>query len=191
MYGSGILKTLAMTFYHFLMTYVEDVRGWFRRSGGKASAGRVQSGPRDEAFRLQPIGEDCAHSTGCRSLPFFIIDAQTEQFRCTACGICAQICPVQCIWIERAKDPDTGRPRRYPLTYYLDTSLCMACGYCAEFCPFDAIKMERAFEPASSRRPGLVSIRNLTKLESQDAHIEPPVHAEEPQPKSDASDPDS
>jgi NADH-quinone oxidoreductase subunit I len=151
MYGSGILKTLAMAFRHFLMTYVEDIRGWFRQSGHID----IDRAP-DPAG---PQGRYC-------SLPFFVIDAGTEQLRCTACGICAQICPVQCIWIERAKDPDTGRPLRYPLTYYVDTTLCMSCGYCAEFCPFDAVKMGQEFDAASYGRPGFVSARQLAKPES-------------------------
>ena len=32
MYGWGILKTLAITLYHFVMTYVDDIRhGWKNR----------------------------------------------------------------------------------------------------------------------------------------------------------------
>lgn len=191
MYGSGIIKTLAMTFYHFLMTYVEDVRSWLARSGkGKVGAG-TRDTPAHGVFTVQYPAERRQLPERSRNLPFFVIDAKTEQLRCTACGICAQICPVQCIWIERAKDPETGRPRRYPLTYYLDISLCMSCGYCAEFCPFDAIKMNQEFELASYGRIGFVSARDLAKPESYHAEIHPTDYAEEAERKVAGSEPDS
>lgn len=191
MYGSGILKTLAMTLYHFLMTYVEDIRSRLGHNGeGKDSA--VTNGkPARGVFTIQYPDERRQLPEHTRNLPFFIIDVETEQLRCTACGICAQICPVQCIWIERAKDPETGRPRRYPLTYYLDVSLCMCCGYCAEFCPFDAIKMDQEFELATYTRPGFVSARDLAKPESYHAQIHPTAYAEETRHRSGDSGSDS
>jgi NADH-quinone oxidoreductase subunit I len=190
MYGSGILKTLAMTFYHFLMTYVEDVRAWGRRHKRNKDQAAPQRRPTHGVFTQRYPEERPVLPERYRSLPLFVIDGQTEQLRCTACGICAQICPVQCIWIERAKDPDTGRPRRYPLTYNLDPTLCMSCGYCAEFCPFDAIKMDQEFELATYRRPGFVSARDLAKPESYHARIHPTDYAQETQPKPPVDDPD-
>lgn len=148
MYGWGILKTLGMTLHHFIMTYVGDIQAWLQRRRGLPAATPGRAG----IFTIQYPSERRELPERYRNLPFFVIDAQTEQLRCTACGICAQICPVQCIWIERARDPETGRPRRYPLSYYLDVSLCMSCGYCAEFCPFDAIKMDHDYELASYDR---------------------------------------
>jgi NADH-quinone oxidoreductase subunit I len=185
MYGWGIIKTLAMTMAHFLMTYVGDFQAWVRRIRGRGgpSAGRTISSR--GVFTIQYPNERRELPENNRNLPFFVIDAKTAQLRCTACGICAQICPVQCIWIERAKEPETGRPRRYPVSYYLDVSLCMSCGYCAEFCPFDAIKMDHDFEIAAYRRPGFVSAKDLARPESYDAMIHPSDYAQkaEPQPE--------
>lgn len=179
MYGSGVLKTLAITLHHFLMTYVEDIRGWWGGRGKRDGDQAEHRGRGEGVFTIQYPSERRELPERYRNLPFFVIDAETEQLRCTACGICAQICPVQCIWIERAKDPETGRPRRYPLAYYLDVSLCMSCGYCAEFCPFDAIKMDQDFELASYSRPGFVSARDLAKAESYHAEIHPTAYAKE------------
>ena len=71
---------------------------------------------------------------------------------CTSCGICAKVCPPQCIWIVRGSDPETGRPVPEPKEFYIDIDICMNCGYCAEFCPFDAIKMDHDYEIASYDR---------------------------------------
>jgi NADH-quinone oxidoreductase subunit I len=73
---------------------------------------------------------------------------------CTSCGICAKVCPPQCIWIVRGTNPETGRPKPEPEQFYIDIDVCMNCGYCAEYCPFDAIKMDHDYELASYDRTG-------------------------------------
>jgi len=63
-----------------------------------------------------------------------------------SCGICAKVCPPQCIWIVRSNNPETGRPIPEPTEFFIDIDICMNCGLCAEYCPFDAIKMDNDFE---------------------------------------------
>ena len=179
MYGLGILKTLAHTLYHFVMTYVDDIRRGWKNRYTRNHLDERQGADAQGIFTVQYPRERRPLPERYRNLPFFVIDAETERLRCTACGVCAQICPTQCLWIERARDPETGRPRRYPVTYYVDVSLCMSCGYCAEFCPFDAIKMDQEYELASFSRPGFMSARDLAKPESYHAEIHPTAYAEE------------
>lgn len=85
-----------------------------------------------------------------------IVDAETgkEEIgveRCTACGICAKVCPPQCIWIVRAVGDD-GKPKPKAAEFFIDIDVCMNCGLCAEFCPFDAIKMDNDYELAGYER---------------------------------------
>jgi len=85
-----------------------------------------------------------------------IVDAATgkEEMgveRCTACGICAKVCPPQCIWIVRAVGDD-GKPKPKAAEFFIDIDVCMNCGFCAEFCPFDAIKMDNDYELAGYER---------------------------------------
>jgi NADH-quinone oxidoreductase subunit I len=61
------------------------------------------------------------------------------------------VCPPQCIWIERGKQPN-GRPKPEPNAFYIDIDICMNCGFCMEFCPFDAIKLDHDYELASYNR---------------------------------------
>ena len=179
MYGFGILKTLAITLHHFVMTYVDDIRRVWKARYRYKHPDEPQGADTQGIFTVQYPQERRPLPERSRTLPFFVIDADSERLRCTACGVCSQICPVQCLWIERARDPETGRPRRYPVTYYVDISICMSCGYCAEFCPFDAIKMDQEYELASFSRPGFVSARDLAKPESYHAEIHPTAYAEE------------
>jgi formate hydrogenlyase subunit 6/NADH:ubiquinone oxidoreductase subunit I/predicted flap endonuclease-1-like 5' DNA nuclease len=101
--------------------------------------------------------------------------------RCTSCGICAKVCPPQCIWIVRTNDPKTGKPIPQPAEFYIDTDICMNCGYCAEFCPFDAIKMDHDFELADYERTvgHIHDIYRLTKPASYYASIRPTWNARE------------
>ncbi len=178
MYGFGVLKTLGITFYHFIMTYVDDIRYMGKKYTPKNMSER--QGPNGQgAFTIEYPAERLPFPERARNIPFLVVDKETERLRCTACGICAQACPVQCIWIERAKDPQTGRPQPYPTAYHLDVSTCMSCGYCAEFCPFDAIKMDQDFELSSYTRPGFWDAEKLSKPESYHAQLHPTDYAEE------------
>jgi NADH-quinone oxidoreductase subunit I len=93
-----------------------------------------------------------------RYIPFLLFDeekeherAQFDGVRCTACGICAKVCPPQCIWIVQGKGDD-GKPRPVASEFYIDASICMSCGFCVEYCPFDAIKMDHDYEFSSYER---------------------------------------
>jgi NADH-quinone oxidoreductase subunit I len=91
-----------------------------------------------------------------RYIPMLLWDTDKGEDRCTACGICAKVCPPQCIWIVRDSD-EAGKPVTRPAEFYIDASICMSCGFCAEFCPFDAIKMNHDYELAVyDRYPQLV-----------------------------------
>jgi formate hydrogenlyase subunit 6/NADH:ubiquinone oxidoreductase subunit I len=46
-----------------------------------------------------------------RYIPMLLWDTEEGEDRCTACGICAKVCPPQCIWIVRDMD-DAGKPSR-------------------------------------------------------------------------------
>ncbi len=179
MYGWGVLKTLGIALKHFVLTYVDDVRLGFHKRYTPAHLAERQGVDAAGVFTVQYPRERLALPERSRNLPFLVVDAQTEALRCVACGICAQICPVQCIWIERAKDPESGRPLRFPAQYHLDISLCMACGFCAEFCPFDAIKMDHDYEVAVYTRPGFVSADRLAKPEAYHAQLHPLGYAAE------------
>jgi NADH-quinone oxidoreductase subunit I len=179
MYGWGIIKTLGIAFHHFIMTYVDD---WKHKRSENTDSQRHHGfqGPQSKGiFTIQYPQEQRPMPERARILPFLVIDEETESLRCTACGICTQMCPVQCIWIERATDPETGRALKAPASYHVDMSLCMSCGFCAEFCPFDAIKMDQEYELSSYTRPGFVDMKAQAKPESYYAELHPTAYAQE------------
>jgi NADH-quinone oxidoreductase subunit I len=119
-----------------------------------------------------------------RFLPFLIYEVNEngdKVDRCTSCGICAKVCPPQCIWIVRTNDPKTGRPVPVPAEFYIDVDICMNCGFCAEYCPFDAIKMDHDYELAGYDRyqHNIYNKEKLSKPLSYYASIRPVNYARE------------
>ena len=61
--------------------------------------------------------------------------------RCTACMLCATVCPSECIHIVAGEYPDRNY-EKYPLIYEVDLFRCCYCGMCVEACPCNAILMD-------------------------------------------------
>jgi NADH-quinone oxidoreductase subunit I len=164
MFGLGVLKGLGLAFRHFLETYIDDIRHMGKRY--KTSEGIAYRASKDVSgiFTVQYPEEKIPVPEEFRYVPFLIYEEKDGviEYRCTSCGICAKVCPPQCIWIIRSTDPNTGRPIPDPSEYYIDIDMCMNCGYCAEYCPFDAIKMDHDYELASYNRSN--NVYDKTKL---------------------------
>lgn len=166
MYGKGILKGLKVTWDRFWETYLEDIswvlRGkkrYFTEEGVKHRSSKDQRG----IFTVQYPEEKLILPEEARYIPFLVYNEKPDggkEVLCTSCGICAKVCPPQCIWIVRSNDPTTGRPIPEPTEFFIDADICMNCGFCAEYCPFDAIKMDHDFEIASYSR----NVFNMEKL---------------------------
>jgi len=152
MFGLGVVKGLLVTLSHYLATYKDDLKvitgqGW-------TPPGALMRGIPDETKGYltvqypevkQPVSERF------RFNPMLLYEEETGDIRCTSCGICAKVCPPQCIWIVQSKD-SSGKTIPQCSEFYIDTSICMQCGFCAEYCPFDAIKMNHDFELSSYER---------------------------------------
>jgi NADH-quinone oxidoreductase subunit I len=186
MYGWGILKSFSVTVGRFVNTYVDDLK-WFLKGGfGKRYSPEAlpvrQSARGRGVFTVQYPKEKLPLPENYRGFPFQVIDPETGKTRCTACGICAKACPPQCIWIVRATDPETGKPKREPAEFTIDASICMSCGFCAEFCPSDAIKMDHDYEIFTYQRGSgefLWDLERLSKPLAHHAAIHPTAYAAE------------
>ena len=185
MFGSGLLKGMGVTLKHLRETFVDDRQ--------EVPSRYVDSIKLDNKRRIihQPISQEGLLTIQYpeekrllperfRYIPMLIWDTETNEDRCTACGICAKVCPPQCIWIVRDSD-ENGKPVTRPAEFYIDAAVCMSCSFCAEFCPFDAIKMNHDFELAVyDRYPQLVYDKaELTVPVEYYAALWPTQYAEE------------
>jgi NADH-quinone oxidoreductase subunit I len=159
MLGFGLVKGLAVTLKHFVETYIDDLKYFPRRYSEEAMEFRQRVTGRG-IFTVQYPEQELPVPDNFRYIPFLVYDEDKDSeyggVRCTSCGICAKVCPPQCIWIVRTKDKK-GRPIPQPAEFYIDIDVCMNCGFCAEFCPFDAIIMDHDWKLADyDRREGHV-----------------------------------
>lgn len=82
--------------------------------------------------------------------------------QCIGCGKCAQICPVDCIKLEKeelaeTETENTGftvteaedkrtiskKQGKYQIKLTIDESVCLGCGLCVQACPKDAIYLKQ------------------------------------------------
>lgn len=162
--GMGVLRGLRITLRHFVHSYVSGFKEQPAMAGDlpfDAEVRGLQGGMPEGTLGLitsQYPEQKLPVPERFRYIPFLVYNEEADDeraafdgIRCTACGICAKVCPPQCIWIVQGKGDD-GRPRPVASEFYIDASICMSCGFCAEYCPFDAIKMDHDYEFSSYER---------------------------------------
>jgi pyruvate ferredoxin oxidoreductase beta subunit len=88
---------------------------------------------------------------------------------CILCGICAKVCPVQCIDVRRERKVDTTRACEPGAgSFKIDEARCIGCGHCVESCALNALEttpaLERRrefFQALATKEPGLANGHGL------------------------------
>lgn len=182
--GMGLIKGMSVTLKRFVATYLDDIKWLGKRYYTQEGVAHRMSSETRGIFTVQYPEEKLPVPEEFRFVPFLLyeVDENGEhQDRCTSCGICAKVCPPQCIWIVRTNDPETGRPVPEPEEFYIDMDICMNCGFCSEYCPFDAIKMDHDYELSVYNRhaTNIYDKEKLSKPVSYYAEIRPTNYARE------------
>ncbi len=165
-FGREALRGMGITIRRFINTYTTGLIEQPAAAGdlpspGEVAVSKLEGGMPTKVGGLATVQypeQKLPVPERFRYIPFLVYDEEPEHeraefdgVRCTACGICAKVCPPQCIWIVQGKGED-GKPRPVSSEFYIDASICMSCGFCAEYCPFDAIKMNHDYEFSSYER---------------------------------------
>jgi len=182
--GMGLIRGMGVTLKRFVSTYLDDIKWLGKRYYTKEGVAHRMSSETRGIFTVQYPEEKLPVPEEFRFVPFLLYDVDENgehHDRCTSCGICAKVCPPQCIWIVRTNDPETGRPVPEPEEFYIDMDICMNCGFCAEYCPFDAIKMDHDYELSVYNRhaTNIYDKEKLSKPVSYYAEIRPTNYARE------------
>lgn len=69
--------------------------------------------------------------------------------RCVGCGLCAAICPSECIHVYTTEGPDH---QKIVVGYEIEVLRCVYCALCVEACPFQAIVLTEHYEYANYSR---------------------------------------
>src|SRR6188768_839419 len=121
-FGRGMIKGMGITLRHFFDSYTVGHNRQPAAAGNLAvpPETKIKAGmPTDLGgiFTVEYPDQKLPVPERFRYIPFLLYEepgeGEREQFdgiRCTACGICAKVCPPQCIWIVQGKGTD-GRPR--------------------------------------------------------------------------------
>jgi NADH-quinone oxidoreductase subunit I len=83
----------------------------------------------------------------------FVRDQETGKERCVGCGLCAAICPANCLTVVPGVDEYGIRNAKI---YLYDMSRCVFCGMCVEVCPELALVMTHEFELATDDRSKMI-----------------------------------
>lgn len=86
--------------------------------------------------------------------------------RCIACDLCAQACPVDCIYIESIGKGKNAKLLRFEIDY----NRCIFCALCVEPCPTDCIHMGKSYDYAQFNTDDcsvdFVKLWNTKKMQS-------------------------
>lgn len=68
--------------------------------------------------------------------------------KCTGCGDCVKVCPVQCIQMQT--EPGASSTKLWVSVFDIDFSSCSFCGLCVEFCIPNSLSHTHEYELSSS-----------------------------------------
>lgn len=79
---------------------------------------------------------------------------ENDPKRCTGCGKCVEVCPVDCILLETDVGPDGSNS--WVSKFDIDFGKCIFCGFCTEICPTGSLTHTKRFEGSTYVRADLV-----------------------------------
>ena len=75
---------------------------------------------------------------GFRGMHALVRESTTGREKCIACGLCAAVCPAQCISIYTGENAEGNKVAE---RYEIDALRCVFCAFCVEACPVGAIAL--------------------------------------------------
>ena len=134
---------------------------------------QVERHPYIEVFTLSEVtdvqGEEGNFQATLTRHPRYI-----SQERCTACGICSQVCPVEIMDGERGLRKAAFRPdpQSIPATYLLDKQNCLnlkgeACDLCQRDCPEQAVDFSEKSKEISLEIGSIILSTGFEPLDAQ------------------------
>lgn len=80
---------------------------------------------------------------GSRGLHALVRNPATGKEKCVGCGLCAAMCPSQCIHIYTSEGDDH---KKVVDRYEIEVLRCVFCALCVEACPYGAVVLTPHYE---------------------------------------------
>ena len=80
---------------------------------------------------------------GSRGLHALVRNPLSGKEKCVGCGLCAAMCPSQCIHIYTSEGDDH---KKVVDRYEIEVLRCVFCALCVEACPYGALALTEHFE---------------------------------------------
>jgi NADH-quinone oxidoreductase subunit I len=90
---------------------------------------------------------------GFRGLHALVRESTTGREKCIACGLCAAVCPSQCITIHTSENE---QGQKIAEEYVIDVLRCVFCAFCVEACPVGAVVLTEHYEYSGYNRADFV-----------------------------------
>jgi NADH-quinone oxidoreductase subunit I len=104
---------------------------------------------------------------GFRGLHALTRNPSTGEAKCVGCGLCAAICPSQCISIYTSEGPDH---EKIVDRYEIEVLRCVYCSFCVEACPYGAVALTPHYEYSEYSREAFHMTRERL-LENWDKYM--------------------
>jgi NADH-quinone oxidoreductase subunit I len=104
---------------------------------------------------------------GSRGLHALVRDDETGEARCVGCGLCAAMCPSQCINIYTSEGDDH---KKVVDRYEVEVLRCVFCALCVEACPYAALALTDHYEYSGYTRDEFYYTKDML-LENWDKYM--------------------
>ena len=90
---------------------------------------------------------------GFRGLHALVRESSTGREKCIACGLCAAVCPSQCITMYTGENAEG---KKVAERYEIDVLRCVFCAFCVEACPVGAIVLTEHYAYSDYSREAFI-----------------------------------
>jgi NADH-quinone oxidoreductase subunit I len=104
---------------------------------------------------------------GSRGLHALVRNPATGKEKCVGCGLCAAMCPSQCIHIYTSEGDDN---KKVVDRYEVEVLRCVFCALCVEACPYGALALTDHFEYSNYKREDFYYTKEML-LENWDKYM--------------------